>query len=234
MQSPVGGSVVEPEKRKQRFELYESIVLSIAIIGTAWSAYEASRWNGIQTFRLAEAGMASRAALEKHLFTEQQFTLDATAVMHIVDALIEGKSNIVDFYVKRIRPELRAPVGAWLALRPLENPNTPANPLVMAQYTDGVLGPARAEVRKLQADADRQIALAQEANQRSNRYVLFTVLLASVLFFTGISGKFDPGRTRTILLILAAIVLLVVAGLLITAPVAPAYRDRPGIGGSSA
>jgi hypothetical protein len=38
---------VEPEKKKQRFELYESIVLSIAILGTAWSAYQAALWNGI-------------------------------------------------------------------------------------------------------------------------------------------------------------------------------------------
>ena len=46
---------MEPEKRKKRFELYESIILSIAILGTAWSAYQAALWNGIQTFRLAAA-----------------------------------------------------------------------------------------------------------------------------------------------------------------------------------
>jgi len=44
------GTKSEPEKRKQRFELSESIILSIAILGTAWSAYQAALWNGIETF----------------------------------------------------------------------------------------------------------------------------------------------------------------------------------------
>jgi len=61
----------ELEKTKRRFELYETIILSIAILGTAWSAYQAALWNGIQTFRLAEVAASSRAAMEKHLFTEQ-------------------------------------------------------------------------------------------------------------------------------------------------------------------
>ena len=98
---------MELEKTKQRFEFYESIILSIAILGTAWSAYQAALWNGIQTFRLAEVAASSRAAMEKHLFTEQQFTLDGIQVLHIVDHLVEGRTKIVEFYVSRIRPELR-------------------------------------------------------------------------------------------------------------------------------
>src|SRR5262245_57278387 len=58
---------MEPERRNKRFELYESIILSIAILGTAWSAYQAALWNGIQTFRLAEVAASSRAAMGKAL-----------------------------------------------------------------------------------------------------------------------------------------------------------------------
>jgi hypothetical protein len=84
---------VEPEKRKQRFERCESIILSIAILGTAWSAYQAALWNGIETFHLAGAAAASREAVETHVVTEQQFSLDAIQVLHIVDHLVEGKSK---------------------------------------------------------------------------------------------------------------------------------------------
>jgi hypothetical protein len=35
----------ELEKTKRRFELYETIILSIAILGTAWSAYQAARFS---------------------------------------------------------------------------------------------------------------------------------------------------------------------------------------------
>jgi hypothetical protein len=101
-----------------------------------------------ETFRLAGAAAANRAAMEKHLLTEQQFTLDAIQVLHIVDHLIEGRSKLVDFYVNRIRPELRAAVEAWIALKPLENPNTAAHPLVMPEYTQRVLDARRADVRR--------------------------------------------------------------------------------------
>ena len=178
------GTKWELEKTKQRFKLYESIILSIAILGTAWSAYQAALWNGIQTFRLAEVAASSRAAMEKHLFTEQQFTLDGIQVLHIVDHLVEGRTKIVEFYVSRIRSELRAAVEAWIALKPLENPNTPAHPLVMPEYTRRVLDPSRTEVHRPQQDAEHLLRMANVANQTSDRYVLFTVLLASVLFFT--------------------------------------------------
>ena len=64
--------------------------------------------------------------------------------------------------------------------------------------------------------------MANVANQTSDRYVLFTVLLASVLFFTGIAGKFDLGKARATLLVFAAIVLASVAVLLFATPVARA------------
>lgn len=163
-QSQIRGNEMEPEKRKQRFELYESIILSIAILGTAWRAYQAALWNGIQTFRLAEAAASSRAAMEKHLFSEQQFTLDGIQVLHIVDHLVEGGTKIVEFYVSRIRSELRAAVETWIALKPLENPDAPAHPLVMPEYARRVLDPSRTEVHRLHEDAENQLRLANVAN----------------------------------------------------------------------
>lgn len=148
--------------------------------------------------------------------------LDGIQVLHIVDHLVEGRTKIVEFYVSRIRPELRAAVEAWIALKPLENPNTPAHPLVMPEYTRRVLDPSRTEVHRLEEDAEHQLRMANVANQTSDRYVLFTVLLASVLFFTGIAGKFDLGKARATLLVFAAIVLASVAVLLFATPVARA------------
>ena len=68
----------------------------------------------------------------------------------------------------------------------------------------------------------RHLGAANAANQTFDRYVLFPVLLAPVLFFTGIAGKFDPGKARAALLVFAAVVLASVVVLLVTAPVARA------------
>lgn len=199
---------METEKRKQRFELIEAIVLSVAVVAIAWSAYQSAWFGGQESLRLANAGTASRTALEKRLFVQEQLTADGIVVTHILDALVQSKSNIVAFYIKRIRPELRAPVEAWLALKPLENPDAPPHPLAMPEYTKNVLGPLRTDEQKLTEDAQRQLALARKAKELSDRFVLFNVLLAGVLFFTGIAGKFDPGKRRMTLIVFASIILV--------------------------
>jgi hypothetical protein len=48
----------------------------------------------------------------------------------------------------------------------------------------------------------------------------FTALLTSVLFLTGIAGKFDPSNAKAALLVFAVVVLASVAFLVVTTPVA--------------
>ena len=208
------------DSRKERFELVEAIVLSVAIVATAWSAYQAARWSGVQSLRLAETSAAGRTAMEKHLFGQEQMTGDAVGSMQVMNALVEGKQNIVEFYVTRMRIELRVAVEAWLALKPLTNASAPAHPLLMPQYTEGVIGPLRAEERTSQEESERLLGLAHDAKTNSDKYVLFGVLLASVLFFVGIAGKFHPGHPRRALLFLASITLAVLIGLILRAPIA--------------
>lgn len=100
-------------------------------------------------------------------------------------------------------------------------PARPPTPLVMPECVGAVLTPGRAEVKDLREEAERQLALAQASNLSADRCVLYTVLLASVLFFTGIAGQFDPGRVRAALVSLAGIALAVVIGVLIASPLAP-------------
>ena len=41
-----------------RLELAATIVLSIAVVLTAWSAFQAGKWSGVQSIKFAEAGAA--------------------------------------------------------------------------------------------------------------------------------------------------------------------------------
>ena len=60
---------------------------------------------------------------------------------------------------------------------------------------------------------------AQKANEISDKYVLLTVMLASVLFFGGISGTIDSRLLRTWLLVTALISFLVTVSILGTMPI---------------
>ena len=71
----------------------------------------------------------------------------------------------------------------------------------------------------LVARADRQSELAQRDNQRSDNYVLMTIMFALVLVLVGIGTKMDTARARTFLFALATVSLVAAAVVVFTFPV---------------
>ena len=76
-----------------------------------------------------------------------------------------------------------------------------------------------ADALELQETADRRAQQARDANQRGDNYTLLTVLFASVLFFAGISTKFEGRRVQQARVGLAVVLTIVGIGFLLTFPV---------------
>lgn len=185
-----------------RSEIFSAILIALATVATAWCAYQATLWGGIQTFRLSEAGAAGREGASLWLEAQQERALDAAIFMEYLAALTQKNDRLVEFYSRRI-PDFKVALDAWLATNPFENPNAPAHPFVMPQYSRPE--EAQAEARQ-QVAADR-MAEAREANRISDAYVLNTVLMALVLFFSGIATKFAIARIRVSVLASGALIL---------------------------
>ena len=100
------------------------------------------------------------------------------------------QTELADFYFKRFRQEFRPAVNAWVATRPLKNPNAPPTPFAMPQYRLE----ARAEADRLEAEAEAFAAQVRRNIQRASNYVLGVVLFASALFFAGMSTKLTSPR----------------------------------------
>ena len=66
---------------------------------------------------------------------------------------------------------------------------------------------------------EEKMEAAQVANETSDRYVLLTVMFASVLFFGGISGTIESRLLWTSLLVIALISFLVTVSILGTMPI---------------
>jgi hypothetical protein len=94
---------------------------------------------------------------------------------------------------------MKLAVDAWLKTDPFNNPDAPPHPLKMNEYVvpPEMEASKQAEIEKLKATG------AEEANQNADRYVLLTVMFASVLFFAGIAGTIDLPWLRKTLGILA-------------------------------
>jgi hypothetical protein len=121
-----------------------------------------------------------------------------------VDAYAEGNEDLADFYQQRFRAEFVPVFEAWLATEPLQNDDAPPSPFSMPEYTVGALE----EARQLEQEAGETFAKGQEANEQGDRYVLNTVILATVLFLGGIATRFDWLPVK-VLVIVAALILLV-------------------------
>ena len=192
-------------------EFLAAIVLSLATVATAWAGYQASLWGGEQTRHMAAATTANVQSAQQSSAAMQRTSLHATLFVQWATAISEKNTELTDFLYERFPQELKVATDAWLATQPLKNPDAPATPFEMAEYSL----PETARAAELRQQSETESALAGTANETSDRYVLLTVIFASVLFFGGISGKFQSKAIDLGMLVLAGSVFL--AGLVVLA-----------------
>jgi hypothetical protein len=132
-----------------------------------------------------------------------------------VDAYAREETMLADFYFKRFRAEFKPAVTAWLATRPIRNPDAPLTPFAMPQYRLA----ATADARRLDAEAEASAATVRRNIQHSSNYVLGVVLFAVSLFFAGMSTKLGDLRLRKIAIALGCAVFLGTAIWIATFPV---------------
>jgi hypothetical protein len=122
-----------------------------------------------------------------------------------IDASAEDNARVADFYQSRFRAEFRPAFEAWLASRPLLEPAAASSPFELDQYEL----PEMQRAAELDTAAEAAFADGQTANQHSDGYVLNAVLLASVLFFSGIVQQFRIPPVQFVLLSIASVLLIV-------------------------
>ena len=199
----------------ERFEVLTTVLLAAATVATAWSGYQASRWNGEQAKAASRTNAIRIDAARAQGLAEAQTEVDVASFFQWVDAYVQGEGELASFYFKRFRKEFKPAVNAWVATRPLKSRNAPLTPFAMPQYKLA----ATAEVKLLDAEAELSAASVRRSIQRSTNYVLCVVLFAAALFFAGISTKFGTPRVRVAALAIGTIVFLGTLVWLATFPV---------------
>lgn len=198
------------------FEVLAAILLGLATLASAWSAYQSALWDGIQTFRIAEANAAGRHAGGKEIYANQLRTIDVVMFERYVSAISEKNQQLTEFLFRRFRPEMKVAVEAWLATRPLQNPSAPLTPFTMDEYALAV----GKEIQRLHEDETNKFAEAREASEVSDTYLLLTVLYGIVLFLGGIAAAFERQRLRIVILTLAVVIMTVATVALAFLPLA--------------
>jgi hypothetical protein len=187
-----------------RVEVAATVLLACAAVATAWSSYQASRWNGEQAKAASRTNAIRIDAARAQGLAQAQTQVDVATFTQWVDAYARDEAELADFYFKRFRAEFKPAVDAWIASRPLRNPDAPLTPFAMPQYRLA----ATAEAERLDAEAEVSAATVRRNIQRSTNYVLGVVLFAVSLFFAGMSTKLGTRGPRTALVVIGWIVFL--------------------------
>ena len=182
----------------------EAIVLAIVAVATAWSGYQASRWEGISSRAYALYERYTVLGQEKSTLAGQDRLYDIVTFNGWVAAKVAGHEKLADFYTRRFRPEYAKAYAAWMALDPLHNRSAPSGPIFMPQYKSANADAAAG----FEDTASRQFDLGVSARERSDDYVRITVFLATVLFLTALSQRFELFGPRIIIVAIAGVLLL--------------------------
>jgi hypothetical protein len=198
-----------------RVEVAATVLLSLAAVATAWSGYQATRWNGEQTKASSRTNAIRIEAARAQGLSQAQTQVDVATFTQWVDAFAHKETELADFYFKRFRREFKPAVTAWLATRPLKNADAPLTPFAMPQYKLA----AAEEAKRLDAEAEVSAAQVRRNIQRASNYVLGVVLFSVALFFAGMSTKLSEPRLRLLTVGVGSAVFLGTLAWIATSPI---------------
>jgi hypothetical protein len=205
---------VSTEGNRDWAELAAAILLAFAAVATAWSSYQATRWNGEQAKTSSRVNKtrieASRAADRANALTQ----VDIATFISWVDAYARDQTELETFYRTRFREEFKPAFDAWIATRPLESSGAAPTPFALPEYELA----SAAEAERLDSQAEVLAAQVRRDIQRSSNYVLCVVLFAVSLFFAGISTRLTAPRLRAAMLGVGWVVFLGAAVWVATSP----------------
>jgi hypothetical protein len=172
--------------RDRTLEIVEGVVLALVAVATAWSGYQAAKWDGSEAelygtssrIRLTAEGLLTRGG--------QQQLYDSSTASSWLQAKATGNERLADIYARRVRPEVRPVFDLWIKMDPIHNPHAPAGVITMPQYHNRLLSLSA----KLQARATGKFEEGTAARETGDKYIRATVLLATVLFLIALTQRF--------------------------------------------
>jgi len=204
-----------PTDRRERWvEIVEAAVLAIVAVATAWSGYQAARWNALSNQHYNLALSATVLSQEKATLAGQDRLYDITTFNGWVAAKVSGKGKLTTFYQRRFRPEYASAFAAWWKLDPVNDPSAPPGPIFMAEYKNA----NSQESAKLAEEAKSHFEKGVTTRETGDKYVKVTVLLATVLLLTALSQRFEIVGPRVVVVAVAFALLVMSTYWILTFP----------------
>ena len=204
LNEPRARSRLGARRRIEFLEILEAIVLAVVAVTTAWSGYQAARWDGQQNLLYGRANKLRIEAQGAATLGNQFQMYDGLTVDEWLKAQARGDTKLAELFERRLLAQFRPAFEAWKQTDPLHNPNAPAGPMMMKEYHNT----AAEQSANLNREATGVFEQGTQARERADQYVRATVSLATVLLLAALSQRFRTTQIRAGLIILAFLILL--------------------------
>jgi hypothetical protein len=197
-------------------EIVTVVLLAMATLGSAWCAYQVTRWNSEEAQRSRQATDYRIDATRQFGLAAQKVSYDASVIAQYAAAYAAGNQKLIDFIrTNLVRPDF-APVLSQFEQQLQAGGSVNANLFENQTYLQQQFAAANDD----DAKAAVATAKAEDAGVNGDAYTVNTLLMAAALFLAGVTTSFKTNMVRILLLGVAALTLCYAGARLITLPVA--------------
>jgi len=192
------------------------VVMSVASLAAAWCGYQATNWNNEQSERYSQASSTRVESVRQSSIANAQLAVEVLLFNSWAEAYVRGDTALMTFYRNRMIPEVQTALDDWIATDPINNPSAPAEPFSM----DGFQLSSQAAAIAMGQEAEELLNQGQDASHNASLYVVHTVMLALVLFLSGLATKFGWRPAQATAAGLSVVLLLVILARMAVSPIA--------------
>ena len=209
------GATSDRDPRDRAIEVLTVVLLGIATVASAWCAYQASRWNGIET---DEARVTTEARVEQaRLFATgtQVGSYDSNVLLAYAQAVAADQPSLAEFIRDTLmRPEFAPVLETWEQEVEADAAQLSPIPANVDYIAELFAGANDAEQSAVEASAR-----AADAGSNAEAYLLTTLFMASALFFAGVVSSFESRGPRIVLLTMSMVMLAAGAARIVELPI---------------
>lgn len=186
------------EESGRGLELFAAILLGIAAIFTAISAYKAALLDGDALQGYTQSTRSLNDSGTFYSQGNQTFTQDQALFVQYATASQAENAELTTYLRTLMRPTLVKAVDWWESTDGAKTPfeEKDENPYAVEDF---------AEAEKLEKTADSQFKEGAVADDQGDKFELSSVLLAITLFLGGISTLFKSRRTQRLMLVVSTV-----------------------------
>ena len=187
-------------------EVLEVAMLAIVAIATAWSGFQAAKWDSRQALLYGQSSRDRFQADDLSTAGGQTLVADSAGFNSWLQARSANDRTAMTILERRFSPEYHVAFEAWLKTDPFTNPKAPPGPAFMPQY----INPRKQEAARINEEASRKFDEGTDARENADKYVRDTVLFASVLFLIAMAQRMKGRGSKLSLNIIAGALLVFV------------------------